>query len=369
MDQPSNSISVLKPLALAFRQTGYVLFRTGNWGKWLLIPFILIPTGLQEMGQQSASQLGFQTLTDAVVAMVRSSQNKPGATMPFQSGAFNFGNVTSGRVLLAIAIVIVVVTLQIFFVWLSTRARFVLVDMLAGNRAAIREPWTRHGPVATRYVAIRICAWLAATIVVSLAFVLGLFIAWNDLTAGEFGGSARAGIIVFVIAFLMASFMAAMIENFLDALLIPYGLINRCGPGEAIQAAWTTIVKPHPWKFFGYCALRMLNGFTIVTLSLVTAPLACCLPFVPVIGTYVTGLMLLPLVLVNEHFVLAFSRQFGTEWNVWIDAARNDRCRKCEYDLSGCPDALVCPECGNMTPSATLAANAAVAAAQGTTPG
>src|SRR4029450_7879507 len=101
-----------------------------------------------------------------------------------------------GNLYWIVPVAIIVLAIIVGRMWLRARGRFIFLDGVANDRAAIAEPWTRLAPQANSYFrfTLAIAALWLLLMLASLAVIYA--IAQPDIQAQQFGAAAVAAIVV-----------------------------------------------------------------------------------------------------------------------------------------------------------------------------
>lgn len=108
----------------------------------------------------------------------------------------------------------------------------------------------------------------------------------------------------------------ALIDLLTQDLVVPAMYARRCG----VLAGWRTvraeILQPHLGAVVLFVAMRLvlgvLTGMLLLMFACGTLGLACCLMMIPLVGT----LVVLPILVFNRCYSLAFVAQLGSAWKL-----------------------------------------------------
>src|SRR5215467_8762881 len=123
MNGNGSKIEIFKPFGEAFELMKRILFQPFDFKKWVVIGFA---AWLANLGAGGGGNFNFPD-----------NQGK-------EAHKFNeaIGQIPQPVLITCICVVIcVVLVLIVVFAWLRARGRFILVDCIVRNRAAIAEPW------------------------------------------------------------------------------------------------------------------------------------------------------------------------------------------------------------------------------------
>lgn len=293
------SMSLFEPLREGWDWMVRMLFRPFNLGKWMVVGFAAWLAGLAGGGGNSGTHWS-------------SDEGRVEVAETAQQG---WAWLTSHGVVAGLIIVglVVVLALIIFVLWVSSRGKFIFLDNVMHDRAAIVEPWQRLQKLGDSLFAFRL-------IVVLLFFPLALaFVGLSIWLAAGSGGWAHQGGAAVVIGLVVSACVGAVLTIttlyavfFLDAFVVP--LMYRFDLG--VMDAWR--------RFLGLLQSRpgwfLLSGLFVFALWIlafaiivVTGLMTCCLGFLLLAIPYLGTVLLLPLIVTYRAFTVSFLAQVEPE--------------------------------------------------------
>jgi len=295
---PARKIEILAPFNQAIELTRLTLFRPFDITKWLVIGFAAFLSGWLNSGGGSINPWSFRGWN---------TSNLQAPTFQFRS--FNMEH--AGLVfLIALAVfAVVLLVVLILWLWIVARGRFIFIDCLVRNRAAIVEPWREFHQEGNRFFVFLIVLMLVSLVlVVALGgLVFGLLVLWRNYHA-----SNVPALLVLVPITVFAWMAFAVVVNLITYFMPPVMYTRRCSPVDAARAILQLIFDdPAPFILFILFMIALWIGWIMVG-CLVTCA-TCCLASLPYIGTVIV----LPVPVLFRSFSLLFLRQFGPEWDVW----------------------------------------------------
>jgi hypothetical protein len=295
-------IEIFAPFGAAYEWMKIVLFKPFDLGKWLVIAFAAFLSG----------------------AWGNSFSFNPRA---WRGGTWNFRSVTHENfstangsmppwvIPLLIGIGVVVLVLIFLFIWVASRGRFIFVDCVVKNRAAIAAPWREFRREGNSYFLFTLVLTFAVMLFV-LALVLAIVVPLG-LLAGHRHSNGIGAIGVFAIIFFGLLWLGlAVFLSVVTNFMVPVMYTRRCGAGEAFRDVSKLVLhRPGPFVLF------VLFGFVLVLALLICSTLlacvTCCFGALP----YVSTVLLLPAIVWLLAFKLLFFRQFGPQYDVWAGLA------------------------------------------------
>src|SRR5947209_6626894 len=298
MNGPARKIEILSPFNQAIELTRLILFRPFDITKWLIVGFAAFLSGWLNSGGGSINPWRFR------------GWNTSSAQAPqFQFRSFNIEHAGVFFLVLIAVLVIFIFAIAILWLWITSRGRFIFIDCLVRNRAAIAEPWREFRREGNRFFLFLIVLIVASIAIVALlgGFVFGFLVLWRNY---HISNTPALLVLVPIAVFAWVAF--AVVVNLIIYFMPPVMYTRRCSPGEAARGILRLVLdEPAPFIFFILFMIALWIGW-IMAGCLVTC-LTCCLAALPYIGTVIV----LPIPVFFRSFSLLFLRQFGPDWDVW----------------------------------------------------
>src|SRR5215208_5984189 len=285
-------IEIFKPFGEAFDLMKKILFQPFDLKKWLVIGFA---TWLASLGAGGGGIGNF---------------NYPDNR---REGAQKFNEMISQIpqpvLITGICVLICVVLLLIvLFAWLRARGRFIFVDCVVRNRAAIAAPWKEFRAEGNSFFLFSL---LVVLVLIPVILIAGLALIVPFIPRG---GQAQPGLgfwiglslFVFVVVGLV--FVWALVTQ----LMVPIMYRQRCGARLAFVQA-VDLVSSHPGPILLYVLFLLLLAVAAVMISCAVTCATCCIAAIPYVGTVI----LLPISVMLGVFSLLFLRQFGPDYDMW----------------------------------------------------
>jgi hypothetical protein len=303
-------ISYVQALKRAWQRMKGILFSPFELKKWVFIGFSAWVAGLlngsggggprgqwnMEPGHPVDLRAAIEGMREGCQAAGRAVhhvlQEWPGAVLVF----------------LVVPLILAVI---LALVWLTSRFKFIYLDNLVRNEAAISEPWRRLGRLGDSLFLWRVGYGLVVVVVfVALSVVFGgLAIA----TAGERWTSSALVVGFGVLFFAVAALVAIYIHFFLESFIVP--IMYRLGiPATAAWREFLPLLQAETLRFVLYgffvLALFIAAGLAIMIFGMAT----CCVGFFLLWLPYVGTVLLLPLYsayrLLGPEFLAQFDPRF-----------------------------------------------------------
>jgi hypothetical protein len=292
MNGNGSKIEIFKPFGEAFELMKKILFQPFDLKKWLVIGFAAWLANLAGGGGGGG---GFNYPDNE-----RKEAHKLSETI---------GQIPQPVLIIGICVLICVVLLLIvLFAWLRARGRFILVDCIARNRAAIVEPWKEFRAEGNNFFLFSLLVVLALIAVIVIAGLLLIvpFIPWGD--QAQPGVAFWIGLSLFMFVAVCLAFVWALASQ----LMVPIMYRQRC-PARLAFAQAVDLVSSHPGPMLLYVLFLLLLAVAVIMISCAVTCATCCIAAIPYVGTVI----LLPIPVTLGAFSLLFLRQFGPDYDVW----------------------------------------------------
>lgn len=285
--------SVIDPVSQAIGRTKRILFSPFEIQKWFMLGFCAWLAYLGDGGGGSGGNLGNrfrgESLSDSL------------------DTAWDW---VRDHLALIVVLTFVVFVLGILLTWVSSRGKFMFLDGVVHDRAAIAEPWTRFAELGNSLFWFRLAVFLIA-----LAAILGLgtLVVRDLLDMGigdrELGSAEIFAIGLWVAAFVPIVFLALLVGLIVEDLVVPIMWLRQL----RVMAAWRealAFMSAHLWTFVLYVLFKIVLAIAIALISCVATCVTCCIAALPYLGV----VLLLPLYVFRRSYSLEFLAQFGPDY-------------------------------------------------------
>jgi hypothetical protein len=290
MNGNGSKIEIFKPFGEAFELMKKILFQPFDLKKWLVIGFA---AWLANLGAGGGGNFNYPDNG-------REDAQKLNETI----GQIPQPILITGICVLACLVLLLI----ILFAWLRARGRFILVDCIVRNRAAIVEPWKEfrtEGNSFFLFSLLIVLALFAVVVIAGLALIVP-FIPWGD--QAQPGVAFWIGLSAFVFVAVCLAFVWALTSQ----LMVPIMYRQRCRARLAFAQA-VDLVTSHPGPILLYVLFLLLLAVAVFMIGCAVTCATCCIAAIPYVGTVI----LLPIPVTLGAFSLLFLRQFGPDYDVW----------------------------------------------------
>jgi hypothetical protein len=294
----TSTISVIDPLSQAMVWSRDVLFRPFDIGKWFVLGFCAWLAGLGERGGGGGNG-----------ANIHDSGSRGDLEHDLHV-AWEWLLANLALVLFIVAVVFVIgFTIWLLILWLSSRGKFMFLDGVVHNRAAVVAPWRQFRAPANALFRFRFVVGLIGGTVV-IAFLASLvFVVWLSIDT-----YAEKPLLILFLICVLVPFVLMMIAFGLLALaindfVVPLMYLRN----EGVAAAWRELGRlfsARPGTFIFYVLIKIVIAIAVAVISIFFCCLTCCIVLLPYIGTVI----LLPIAVFARAYPLYFLGQFGPDY-------------------------------------------------------
>jgi hypothetical protein len=297
------AISVVNPVSTAIERTRRILFEPFDAGKWFVLGFCAFLAHLGEGGYGPPST--------------------PPDNNPRGGGGRGPNDVREVNAWLqdhlALILVLVALTLLVTFailvvlLWLNSRGRFLFIDGIVRNRAAVVKPWKKYRREGNALFGFRLAFGLLTGVVLLLIVSLCLIVAWPDISARNFRAAAALSLLVGLALFLPTVLATWLVNLFLLDFVVPVMYVRRLGVLAAWGVFFRELLADRVGTFLLYVLFKVLLALVVGLLAGVVTCLTCCVAAIPYLGSVI----LLPLLVFTQAYPLCFLEQFGPSWRLF----------------------------------------------------
>jgi hypothetical protein len=290
MNGAETKIEIVKPFGEAFDLMKRILFQPFDIKKWLVIGFA---AWLANLGGGGGGGFNYPY------------NQREGA----QKLNETIGQIPQPILITSICILVCFVLLLFIVVaWLRARGRFILVDCIVRNRAAIVEPWRELRAEGNSFFLFSLVVVLVLIPVIAIA---GLVLVVPFIPSGGHAQPSVAfwvGLGLFVFFAVCLAFVWALASQ----LMVPI-MYRQRSPARLAFVQAVDLVASHPGSILLYVVFLLLLAVAMVVIGCVVTCATCCIAAIPYVGTVI----LLPIPVTLGAFSLLFLRQFGPNYDVW----------------------------------------------------
>ena len=295
------SVSATAPIGQAFDHVKSMLFQPFEARKWFVVGFSAF---LATLGSGGGSNFRVPDF---------GSGGSSGGDGSFESALDWVRDNLQLILVIGIAVLVVALTLGLTFAWLSARGKFVFLDNVVRNEAAIKRPWREYAQEGNRLFVFNVVLGFGTLLVVALSLTGAALIAWADIEARTLGTGAMVALGIAVLVVLPLLVLVAVINGVMQLWGIPLMYLRRVGAMAGLRAAFSEIVFPHLGSVIVFWLLLALLGMGAALLGLLVILFTCCLGALP----YINSVLMLPVTVLFRCLPLYFMEQIGQEFRIF----------------------------------------------------
>jgi hypothetical protein len=301
------AISVSEPINQAIDRATRMLFKPFSAGKWFTLGFSAWLAQLGEGGGNNFDVSDFRGGPPTPPGPGGPTSPQSNAELMEEVKQFLLDNAWWMAPLLVLGIAI-----WVALTWVRARGKFMFLEGVAYDRAAVVEPWKRLATPANAYFRFELL--LTVLMIVSLVAVLALslVIALPDIQAEELTASGITAIVVGSFLLLVWGLGFGVIGAIADDFLIPLMYLR----GGTVGTAWgefrRSLLPGNFGSFTLFYLLRLVLGIGMAVIMVVGTCVTCCVAALPYLGT----VFFLPLFVFSRAYTLYFLRQFGPQYDL-----------------------------------------------------
>ena len=301
------SIDYIDPLERSWARAKRMLFRPFNLDFWLALGFAAFLANLGEGGGGFQWSRPLQGQTSGDVAQdIHDFLHEP-------------------YTLWILGIVLVVILmLGIVLGWVGARGKFIFLDDVLHERAAIVEPWKRFRRIGNSLFLFQLLVgsgFLAVFLVLFGGLVRTVLLSiWRDGTFPDFEPwSFVIPALIAVPLWLVALILFTLSKHFVVPIMWKHDL--------GAIAAWKRfgpLLTDRPGAFVVYLLFLLALGIALLAAFFVAGVCTCCVGFLLMAIPYIGSVVLLPIFVPWRLLGPEFLAQFGADWDVRPVAAVAD---------------------------------------------
>jgi hypothetical protein len=296
-------IHYVAPLDRALGRMKAILFRPFDIGTWIVMGFAAFLSSLGEGGGGWSNAFRYNY-----------GRDEGGDLREAASRALEVLTNPVWVVIIVLAVCIVI-ALVVLIVWISSRAKFIFLDDVVHDRAAIVEPWRRFQRLGDSLFLWRLVYGLICFLLVLLLVVPLVVVIWSGVERGWLAARilALVGLVLLMAAVVIAMlFVQMLLNNF----VIPVMYRDDLGA----TAAWRKLlplVGQQFWRFLLYALFVFVVAVGVAAAIFVAGCATLCCGFILLAIPYVGTVLLLPVSVTYRAYGPEFLAQFGPEWSVF----------------------------------------------------
>ena len=333
--------SVTEPITQAYERTVQILFKPFDLTKWFVLGFAAWLSQLAEGGGSGGNPFQNMPLPGGgggglpapvpappptvptpipgpPVTLPSRTPSVPAPPTPQQEFAAFVDQVKQFFVTHAwwlLPVIAAGIVLAVVVMWVRARGKFMFLDGVANDRAAVAEPWKRLRREANSYFRFELLLTVLLFLALGAAALLAYSVALADLQAQQFRGGAIAAIVIAAVAMLSIVLAYAIATSVANDFLIPLMYLRTSAIGPAWREFRTAVVPGNFWWIVLFYLMRFVLGIATAVIMTMGICLTCFVAALPYLGVVV----FLPLFVFHRCYSLYFLKQFGPDYSIIVE--------------------------------------------------
>ena|GEM_PF-166424 len=301
-------ISVISPIDPALQHTRRVLFEHFDLKKWFVMGFCAFLAHLGDGGG------GFNP-----------AGNFGGRGRGGRDDLDDFGR-GAGQwmadhwglvILIAGGVILFVFALATLLTWLSSRGKFMFLDNVIKNRAAVSEPWERFRAFGNTLFVFRFLVGLTGLGAFALIGGFCFVLAYPNIRDGRFGARSVTALLLGLLLLAILLVCLALLQMAVNDFVVPITYRRGARPVQALRIFRDEMLAGHEGVFLLYVLAKVVIAIVAGVLVLIGTCVTCCIAALP----YLSSVAFLPIFVFVRSYSLYFLEQFGPEWRFLSQAA------------------------------------------------
>lgn len=286
MNGSEAKIEIFTPFGEAFELMKKILFQPFDLGKWCVIGFAAFLSHL------SGGGFNFRF--------------NPGSNWWNAARGSPTGQFPGWAIALIIVGAIVAFAVALVLLWIGARGRFTFIDCVVHNRGAIVEPWKEYRKEGNSLFLFTLLVGLIFAVLIIAGTVPAV------LSMRGYHEGVPVGLIVDLAIFVPLFVTLLLAWVFTAHFLTPLMYRHRCKALTALRRV-ISLVDGNPGPIVLYCLFCLVLGLVLIFPIMFLMCVTCCIVAIPYVGTVI----LLPMHVFFQGFLLLFLRQFGSDYDAW----------------------------------------------------
>lgn len=215
---------------------------------------------------------------------------------------------------------LIMLVINLIFVWVSSRFKFIFIDNIAKNSAEIREPWKlfkERGDSAFW--------WLLKFVVICILFMSIIFIVASTMLYPVMQDFLKTKVLIisdfnsFLLVLTIAVFVSGMVilsfrYYFFNEFVLPI-IYKKNLRAKAAYKDFLKLFMATPWTFIKFWLLQILANIACGIAVILFIIATCGIAAVPMLIPYFGVLVILPVFVFHRAQSMELLAAFGTEYS------------------------------------------------------
>ena len=307
------TISVTDPITPAWNRMVGMLFRPFDARKWFTLGFCAFLAMLGEGG--GSGNIGNPGGGGGGGRGAGRRGGGPGGSDSFDAVIGHVKQFLFDNAWWIVPVVIALLALVVVLTWVRARGKFMFLEGVAYDRAAVVEPWKRLRPLGNAFFRFQLLLIALAFVTVAAVVVFAFVVALPDIRADRFGGGALTAILVGGVLLLVLSVVFGVIQAIAEDFLVPLMYLRGTGVGPAWREFRVGILKGNVGSIVVYFLMRIVLGLAAGIVMAAGMCVTCCIAGLP----YLSSVVFLPVFVFVRSYSLYFLQQFGPQYTLVVE--------------------------------------------------
>lgn len=301
-------ISVIEPVGLAMNHMFRLLFKPFQARTWFVLGFASFLATLGEGGGSGR----FPTSLPGSGGSGSGGSGGSGASEFDSMFGDALGWINSNLDLVigvGVAVVVGLVALSVGGTWLTSRGKFIFLDGVVRETAAIVEPWSRLRAEANSLFFFKVILGFGTFLWFLVSAGVG-YLVWR--ASGATALPWLWGVLTFAGLFLPPLIPLAFASWLVDT----FGVLWMYGNGgtgmAALRRVWKDVVVREAKSLILFVLLNLAMSMGAAVLAMMAVLFTCCIGALP----YLSSVVLLPIAVFFRAYSLHFAAQLGPQWQL-----------------------------------------------------
>lgn len=206
--------------------------------------------------------------------------------------------------------VVLTIGISVVVLWLSSRAKLMLVESVVRGRVDLGQQWNAAAELGMSVFKFRLWLQLGGSLITLGALALAIVTGLSDFQSGHFAGvRALMSYAIFGFATLAAGLPMAVAVLLFDDFVLPLMVARNVRVREAWSMCRREVLAGNWSNLVLFYILRALLAFGIAIAVWVLNCVTCCLVSIP----YISSVVLLPVFVFWRAFPLYYMEQLGLQ--------------------------------------------------------
>jgi hypothetical protein len=298
-------VSVVDPIGPAIERVKTVLFRPFSLERWLVIGFC---AWLAYLGQRGGGGGGGGGGPHGGGGAPPDIQRGLGDAKEFLMDNLYWIAPT------AILVLVVVIGLMLVIAWLRSRGQFMFLYCVAQNKAEVKNPWRQFRAHGNSLFAFRVVVGIIVFVVMAVLLGLGGMVFYTSWTRSDFNAASIIAMVVCGTLAIAAGIAAALVGKFTKDFVVPIMYLHT---PSAVQG-WHILLdlfSLNKARFLVYLLFQIVILLAISSIVIAAICVTCCCALCILAIPYVGTVLMLPLLVFQQAYVLYYLAQYGPQFN------------------------------------------------------